>query len=70
MSVATAVVGDLGEAAGRILATHDMAAESRGAAALDRVHYLVLLATDVTPVGITPSGAVIAEDVRDLQLRP
>jgi len=42
-------------------------AERRGAAALDGRHHLHLAEAHVTRVGVTPGGAVIAEDVRDLQ---
>ena len=41
--------------------------ERRGAAALDRAHHLELAEAHVTAVGLTPSGPVVAEDVRDLQ---
>jgi hypothetical protein len=44
-----------------------MAAESRGAAALDGRHYLQLAEAHVTGVGATPSWPVVAEDIRDLQ---
>src|SRR5262245_8824612 len=65
--VATTVVGDAGMSAGVVLATCNMAAERRRAAALDRTHYLQLLQADVAAVDLTPSGAVIAENVRDFQ---
>jgi hypothetical protein len=42
-------------------------AEGRRAAALDRAHYLELAEAEVTAVGVTPSGPVVAEDIRDLQ---
>jgi hypothetical protein len=42
-------------------------AEGRRAAALDRAHHLELIEAHVTAVGMTPSGPVAAEDVRDLQ---
>src|SRR5437879_13397933 len=44
-----------------------MAAERRGAAALDRRHHLQLIEADVTGMGRTPRRPVVAEDVRDLQ---
>ena len=50
-----------------VLAAHNMAAESRRAAALDRRHHLQLAKADVAGIGFTPSGPVVAEDVRDLQ---
>ena len=54
-------------AAGAVLATRNVPAERRRAAALDRTHHLQLLEAHVTAVGLTPSGSVVAEDVRDLQ---
>src|ERR1017187_9736034 len=65
MPVTAAVIGDLRVRA--VLAAHDMAAESHGAAALDRRHHLQLAEADMTCIGFTPSGPVVAEDVRDLQ---
>jgi hypothetical protein len=53
-------------AARRILALRDMAAERRGAAALDCAHHLQLVEAHMAAVGLAPSGAVAAEDVRDL----
>jgi len=50
-----------------VLAAHDVAAEGRGAAALDRRHDLQLLKAHVTGVGLAPRRSVLAEDVRDLQ---
>jgi hypothetical protein len=38
-----------------------------GAAALDRAHHLELAEAHMAAVGATPSGPVIAEDVRDCQ---
>ena len=49
---------------GVLLAAYDMAAERRGAAALDRRHHLELAEADVTGVGATPRRAVGAEDTR------
>ena len=46
-----------------------MAAERRGAAALDRAHHLQLIEAHMAAVGRTPSGTVAAEDVGDLQSR-
>src|SRR5580704_11446198 len=65
--VAAAIVGDGRVGAGLVLATHDVPAERRRAAALDRAHHLELAETDVAAVGVTPSGPVVAEDIRDLQ---
>src|SRR5215475_11112908 len=67
MAVAAGVVGDLGMVAGRILAACDMAAKCRRATALDRTHHLQLLKAHMAAVGLTPSRAVIVEDVHDLQ---
>ena len=54
-------------AALRVLAARDMAAERRRAAGLDGAHHLQLCVAHVAAVGITPSGTVVAEDIRDLQ---
>jgi len=54
-------------AARRVLAARDMPTERRRATALDRTHHLQLVEADVPAIGLTPSRAVIAEDVRDLQ---
>ena len=50
-----------------VLAARNVPAERRRAAALDRSHDLQLLQADAAAVGFTPSGAVVAEDLRDLQ---
>ena len=68
MPVAAAVVGDDG--VGAVLAARDVPAERRRAAALDGAHHLQLGEAHVAAVGVTPSGPVVAEDVRDLQSRP
>ncbi len=65
MPVAAGVVGDMAVAA--VLASRDMAAEGRRAAALDGGHDLELAEAQVTGVGLAPGGAVGAEDIRDLQ---
>src|ERR1700722_6372647 len=65
MPVTAAVVGNGGVTA--VLTALDMAAESRGAAALDRRHYLQLAETDMTGIGLPPCRAMVAEDIRDLQ---
>src|SRR5215510_16130209 len=65
--IATTVVSDDGVSAGFVLATRNMAAERGRAAALDRRHYLQLVEAHVSAVGLTPSGAVVAENIRDLQ---
>src|SRR6516164_1155647 len=67
VAVAAAVVGDGGVGAGVVLAAHDVPAEGRRAAVLDRAHHLELAEAHVPAVGVTPNGAVVAEDIRDLQ---
>src|SRR6516165_8548934 len=67
MSVATGVVRDLRMAARRVLAACDVPPERRRATALDRIHHLQLREAHMPLIGLTPSSAVIAEDVRDLQ---
>jgi len=62
-----AVVGNGGVTARRVCAARNMPAEGRRPAALDGVHYLQLGVTEVALIGTTPSRAVIAEDLRDLQ---
>jgi hypothetical protein len=54
-------------AARRVLAARDMAAERRRATALDCTHHLQLFEAHMGAVGLTPSRAVVAENVRDLQ---
>ena len=54
-------------AARRVLAARDMPAERRRATALDRIHHLQLLKAHMAAIGLPPSRAVIAEDIRDLQ---
>jgi hypothetical protein len=63
-----AVVGDCRVSA--VLAARDVAAEGCRAAVLDGAHHLELVEAHMTAVGITPCGAVAAEDVRDLQSGP
>jgi hypothetical protein len=63
--VAAGVVGDRRVLA--VLAACDVAAERHRSAALDRAHHLELAEADVTGVGGTPCGPVVAEDVRDIQ---
>src|SRR5581483_1254332 len=67
MPVAAGIVGDLGVAPGDVLAARDVSPERRRATALDRVHHLQLLEAHMGAVGLAPSRAVIAEDIRDLQ---
>ena len=55
---------------GRVRTTCDVPAEARRAASLDRAHHLELGVREVAPHGMTPSRAVFAEDVRDLQQWP
>ena len=54
-------------AARHVLATCDVPAKRCRAAALDRTHHLQLIEAHMAAVGLTPSGTLIAEDVRDLQ---
>src|SRR5262249_48166198 len=66
MSIAAAVVGNGGVTARRVRAARNMPAEGRRPAAFDGVHHLHLCVTEVALIGMTPSRAVIAEDLRDL----
>src|SRR6516164_9567065 len=65
----TGVVEDLRVAARRVLAAYDMAAELCCAAVLDRRHHLELLEADMAGMGLSPCRSMVAEDIRDLQLR-
>src|SRR5205085_11463397 len=67
MTIAAGVVGNLGVAALLVLATLDLSAERRRAAALDGRHHLQLVEADVPGVGRPPRRPVVAEDIRDLQ---
>ena len=67
VSVTATVVSDDGVTTALVLAARDVTTERRCAAALNRTHHLHLLEADVAAVGRTPSGAVVAENVRDLQ---
>jgi len=44
-----------------------VSAERRRAAALDRTHDLQRAETHLAAIGITPSGAMLAKQIRDLQ---
>src|SRR3979490_1641249 len=46
---------------------HDMSAERRGAAVLDRRHHLQLAEAHMAGVGFAPRRSMVAEDIRDLQ---
>ena len=50
-----------------VVAAPNMATERRRATALDRTHDLQLAKAHVTAIGLTPSGPVVAEDVRNFQ---
>src|SRR4029077_1906996 len=63
--IAAGVVGD--RRIGAVLTARDMAAEGCGAAALDRRHHLELAEAHMAGIGWTPSGPIVAENVRDLQ---
>ena len=65
--IAARVIGNVCLAARAVLTLCNMAAERCCAAAFDRAHHLHLVETDVTTVGLTPAGTVIAENIRDLQ---
>ena len=52
---------------GAVFAARDMTAERRGAAVLDRRHHFQLAEAHMAGVGFTPSRAMVAEDIRDLQ---
>ena len=67
MPIATGVVGDEGVRA--LLATRDMAAQRRRAAALDRRHHLELAEAHMAGIGLAPCRSMAAEDIRDLQRR-
>jgi hypothetical protein len=47
-----------------------VAAERRGAAALDGAHHFELSKADMAAIGFAPCITVIAEDIRDLQHWP
>ena len=63
------VVSDDGVAALLVLAAHDMAAERRRAATLDRRHHLELAEADMAGIGLTPCRSMVAEDIRNFQRR-
>src|SRR5215475_7120145 len=67
VTVATAAVCDDGMATLRVLAACGIAAKGRRAAGLDRAHHLQLCVAYVAAVGVAPSRAEVAEDVRDFQ---
>src|SRR5215468_4601147 len=67
MPVTAGVIRDQRMAARGVLAACDVPAERRRATALDCTHHLQLVEAHMAVVGLTPSRAVIAEDVRDLQ---
>ena len=67
VAIAATVVADDGVSTRTVLATRDMTSECCRAAALDRTHHLHLVEAHMPRVSQTPSGAVVAEDVPDLQ---
>ncbi len=69
MAVAATVVSDCCVTARAVLAPLNVATKRCRAAGLDGAHHLQLAKAHVTAVGITPRGAVIAKDIRDLQRR-
>jgi hypothetical protein len=50
-----------------VLAAGNVPAEGCRTAALDRTHHFQLGEAHMATVGLTPSGTVVAENVRDLQ---
>ena len=52
-----------------VLAAGNVPAEGCRATTHNRTHHLQLGEAQVTAVGLTPSGTVVAENVRDLQSR-
>jgi hypothetical protein len=50
-----------------VLAAGNVPAEGCRAAALNGTHHLQLGEAHVAAVGLTPSGSVVAENIRDLQ---
>ena len=68
--VATAAVCDDGMATFGVLAACGIAAKRSRAAGLDRTHHLQLCVAYVAAVGVAPSRAEVAEDVRDFQSGP
>ena len=70
MLVVTGAGRDRRVAAGVVLTARDVAAEGCRAEALDGAHNLELGQAQVATVGLTTSGAVVAEDIRNLQLWP
>src|SRR5215467_10145174 len=67
--ITAGVVSDDGVAAVLVLAAHDMAAERRRPATLDRRHHLELAEADMAGIGLTPCRSTVAEDIRNLQRR-
>ena len=51
----------------RVLAARNMTSERRRAAALDGRHHLQLAKAHMAAIGLTPSGTMVAEDIRNLQ---
>ena len=66
MIIPTAVKSDHRMVA--VLAGCDMAAECCGPTTLDRAHHLELAKAHMPGVSRTPSGPMVAENIRDLQL--
>ena len=51
----------------RVLAARNMTSERRRAATLDGRHHLQLAEAHMGAIGLTPSGPVVAENIRNLQ---
>ena len=66
MAIATTVEGDHRMIA--VLTTGDVATERCGTTALDRAHHLELAEAHMAGISKTPSGPMVAENIRDLQL--
>ena len=67
MSIATTVIGDRRVPTALVLTTRNMTTEFRRSTALNGRHDLQLAKTDMTAIGVTPGGPVVAEDIRNLQ---
>ena len=66
VAVAAGVVGDRCMVA--VLAARSVAAERHRAASLDGVHDFHLIQADMTTIGRPPCSAMVAEDIRDLEM--
>src|SRR5262249_839738 len=69
VTIAATVESNDGVTARRVLAARNVASERRRAATLDGRHHLQLPEAHMAAIGLTPSGAVVAENIRNLQSR-